>query len=64
MCFGMYNHRFENTRSSMLALKLSEKLKIILLLSYIASHLNAITGKCVNISYVCHNFLQFFLYFL
>ena len=34
MCFGMYNHRFENTLCSMLALKLLEKLRIFTLLSY------------------------------
>ena len=32
--FGTYNHRFENSRCSMQALKLLEKLKIFLLLSY------------------------------
>ena len=34
MCFGMYKHRFENKQCGMLALKLLEKLKIFLLLSY------------------------------
>ena len=43
MCFETYNPRLGNMWGSMLALKLLEKLKTFLLLSYIA-------GQCVNTS--------------
>ena len=43
MCFGMNNHRFENTRRSMLALKLLEKLNFLAAVLQLRSTL--ITGK-------------------
>ena len=42
MCFGTYNHRFENMWRSKLALKLLEKLKIC---PTVASRLNTYNRK-------------------
>ena len=64
MCFETYNHRFENTwrciyASSQTFGKTANFLAAVLQLRVV---LTLITGKCVNTSYVCHDFLQFFIF--